>query len=251
MAITFHLLQIATWYLACGFISLRCTLWCVTCQGQGHSSRSKVKLKFNRVRTELEKSWKMGSAWKSHGKRNFQYLSWKNHGISEKVLEINKKSPWILFSTNLYFSIHELSFIWKLKKKDETGNFPLVSPKWFTTCTPCDILPGAPGIRKSSALFPSYSVFIKAWKENRMSHSKGSCRFNSKWAACETYKDWLRPFKSDSRKALCILCDKLIDLSNMGESALRSHCKSSKHVGNVDRHKRNTGSVMTSFFQIQ
>ena len=82
-----------------------------------------------------------------------------------------------------------------------------------------------------------------------MSHSKGSCRFNSKWAACETYKDWLRPFKSDSRKALCILCDKLIDLSNMGESALRSHCKSSKHVGNVDRHKRNTGSVMTSFFQ--
>ena len=45
MVITFHLLQIATWYLACVFISWRRSLWWVTCQGQGHPSRSKVKLK--------------------------------------------------------------------------------------------------------------------------------------------------------------------------------------------------------------
>ena len=51
MAITFHLLQIATWYLACGFISLRRTILWVTCQGQGHSSGSKVKLKLSLVPT--------------------------------------------------------------------------------------------------------------------------------------------------------------------------------------------------------
>ena len=43
LVITFHLLQIATWYLASVFISLRRSLWWVTCQG--HPSRSKVKLK--------------------------------------------------------------------------------------------------------------------------------------------------------------------------------------------------------------
>ena len=39
LIITFHLLQIATSYLACVFISSRRIFWWVTCQGQGHSSR--------------------------------------------------------------------------------------------------------------------------------------------------------------------------------------------------------------------
>ena len=46
LVITCDLFQIATWYLACVFISLRLSLWWVTCQGQSHPSRSKVKLKF-------------------------------------------------------------------------------------------------------------------------------------------------------------------------------------------------------------
>ena len=41
LTITFHLLQLVTWYLACNCISLRCTFSWVTChQGQGHSSWS-------------------------------------------------------------------------------------------------------------------------------------------------------------------------------------------------------------------
>lgn len=56
------------------------------------------------------------------------------------------------------------------------------------------------------------------------------------------YEDWLRPFKGDNRKALCSSCDKVIELSNMGESVLKSHiqnvdwskellqsCKASRH----------------------
>ena len=44
LGITFHL-QIATWYLVSGFIAPRRTIWWVTCQGHGHTSRLKVKVK--------------------------------------------------------------------------------------------------------------------------------------------------------------------------------------------------------------
>ena len=44
LAITFVLLEIETSYLACMYNSWSCTFWWVQCQGQGHGSRSKVKL---------------------------------------------------------------------------------------------------------------------------------------------------------------------------------------------------------------
>ena len=44
LAITFAILKIATWYLACMCISWSCTFWVV--KGQGHPSRSKVKKLF-------------------------------------------------------------------------------------------------------------------------------------------------------------------------------------------------------------
>jgi hypothetical protein len=37
-----------------------------------------------RVRTGLEKSWKMSFVWKSHGKLIFAFSSWKCHGKFEK-----------------------------------------------------------------------------------------------------------------------------------------------------------------------
>ena len=43
MVITFAILIIATWYLACMCISWSCTFWVVKGQCQGHPSRSKVK----------------------------------------------------------------------------------------------------------------------------------------------------------------------------------------------------------------
>ena len=35
--------------------------------------------------------------------------------------------------------------------------------------------------------------------------------------------------KADKRKALCQCCDRIIEVSNMGESALKSHPKIEKH----------------------
>ena len=43
MVITFVILIIADWYLACMCISCSCTFWVVKGQRQGHPSRSKVK----------------------------------------------------------------------------------------------------------------------------------------------------------------------------------------------------------------
>jgi hypothetical protein len=45
-----------------------------------------------------------------------------------------------------------------------------------------------------------------------MSQSKGSCRYNPKWNTNDQYKDWPKPCKSDSRKVVCTLCDKLTEL---------------------------------------
>ena len=50
LVISFHLLQIATSYLAFVLISLRWSFWRLIFQGKGHPSRSKVKLKFKAVR---------------------------------------------------------------------------------------------------------------------------------------------------------------------------------------------------------
>ena len=48
----------------------------------------------------------------------------------------------------------------------------------------------------------------------------------------EEYK-WVRQVKGDSKKAICIVCNKTIALTSMGESALRSHMAGSKHQVNV------------------
>ena len=60
----------------------------------------------------------------------------------------------------------------------------------------------------------------------------GKCTFNLKWLAREEYK-WVRQVKGDSRKALCFVCNKIITLTTMGESALRSHMVGSKHQASV------------------
>lgn len=83
-----------------------------------------------------------------------------------------------------------------------------------------------------------------------MSQFKGGCRYNSKWDTHEQYKDWLKPVKLDSRKASCTVCDKIIDLSNMGEGAIKSHMKGGKHVRNIAKLKESTSSVkLESFFK--
>ena len=58
---------------------------------------------------------------------------------------------------------------------------------------------------------------------------KGRCIYNCKWELDSQYKGWVSAFKADKRKALCKSCDRLIDISSMGESALKSHMKGEKH----------------------
>ena len=60
-------------------------------------------------------------------------------------------------------------------------------------------------------------------------------------------KSSVKEFKGDKLKALCCVCNKVIDIECMGESALKSHMKGEKH-------KRSTGAtssstqVMSAFF---
>ena len=73
---------------------------------------------------------------------------------------------------------------------------------------------------------------------------RGNCIYNRQWELYSQYKGWLTAFKGDRKKALCKCCDRIIDVSNLGESALKSHIKS-------ERHKNNSGSrqlmTLTSF----
>ncbi|XDV39420.1 hypothetical protein PO909_008670 [Leuciscus waleckii] len=74
----------------------------------------------------------------------------------------------------------------------------------------------------------------------------GKCRFNNVWLHLETYKTWLEKVQ-DPRKARCGLCSKIIDISNMGESALASHAKGAKHQA-VVAAREGSSMTITSFF---
>ena len=70
----------------------------------------------------------------------------------------------------------------------------------------------------------------------------GKCSFNHKWLTMEEYK-WVRQVKGDSKKAICIVCNKTIALTSMGESALRLHMAGSKHQ-QVNVKSNGTASTM-------
>ena len=57
----------------------------------------------------------------------------------------------------------------------------------------------------------------------------GVTTFNDIWLADECFKRWLKKVPGDSTKALCILCNKKIDIANIGVSALVSHKSFKKH----------------------
>ena len=55
--------------------------------------------------------------------------------------------------------------------------------------------------------------------------------------------------KVDKLKALCSACDRIIDISNIVESALKSHGKGSKHIANIsNEEKAEPSSKITTFF---
>lgn len=61
----------------------------------------------------------------------------------------------------------------------------------------------------------------------------GKCIFNHRLS--DEKLSWVR-VKSDKHKAMCCVCNKVIDIDGMGESALKFHMKGKKH-------KRNTSAT--------
>ena len=66
-------------------------------------------------------------------------------------------------------------------------------------------------------------------------NSKGKrrdCIYNQQWELNSKYKGWLTAFKADRKNPFCKCCDRMIDILNMGESALKSHMRSKRHKNN-------------------
>nr|XP_055033836.1 uncharacterized protein LOC129422133 [Misgurnus anguillicaudatus] len=67
----------------------------------------------------------------------------------------------------------------------------------------------------------------------------GKCKFNPAWLEKEVYKNWLLEDPKSVHRAQCKICSKSLEISNMGESALKSHMQGERHVNAVGR----TGST--------
>lgn len=70
----------------------------------------------------------------------------------------------------------------------------------------------------------------------------GKCVFNNVWLHADKYKSWLVRV-DDPGKAKCVLCCKVFDIANMGEAALTSHAKGTKHQAVVAARQANPIAV--------
>ena len=57
----------------------------------------------------------------------------------------------------------------------------------------------------------------------------GKCVFSCQWLENRNYKEWIEADPKNRHKAYCKVCKKSIDVSAMGESALKSHEAGKKH----------------------
>ena len=57
----------------------------------------------------------------------------------------------------------------------------------------------------------------------------GKCVFNRRWKADEKFEVWIAADPTSKTKAVCVVCNKAIDISSMGEAALQSHMIGKKH----------------------
>ena len=70
-----------------------------------------------------------------------------------------------------------------------------------------------------------------------MLRAKGKCVFRESWLYHPAYNSGLARVSGNSRNARCVLCRRDFDISNMGESALKSHAKGEKHKQLVGVHE--------------
>lgn len=62
----------------------------------------------------------------------------------------------------------------------------------------------------------------------------GKSKFQTTWLHHDDYKQWIAPDTTSPHRAKCKLCCKTFDVTAMGESALKSHMKSAKHIAAVN-----------------
>ena len=75
----------------------------------------------------------------------------------------------------------------------------------------------------------------------------GKCIFNERWLKHPEYVSWLE-CGTDKYSAKCNICRKIFDISNMGEPAIRSHGKGSKHKQLLEQKKAAGGCTIRDFF---
>ena len=78
-------------------------------------------------------------------------------------------------------------------------------------------------------------------ENNKKKKVKKQRYFIDDWLSEDSFKDWLRKDKSDNTKGRCAICQKSIELSSSGRSALTDHAKGAKHNEELRKVK--------SFFQ--
>lgn len=71
----------------------------------------------------------------------------------------------------------------------------------------------------------------------------GKCSFNACWLTKTEYKSWLREVKGDLYKVFCVVCKKTMNLTSMGESALRSHSSGTKHQASMKLDRSTAGQA--------
>ncbi|KAL3858038.1 hypothetical protein ACJMK2_012654 [Sinanodonta woodiana] len=76
------------------------------------------------------------------------------------------------------------------------------------------------------------------------------CKFQDKWLTNNAFKSWIRKDTSNSHGAFCQLCNKSIDLTSMGKTALTSHSKGKKHKENEDRLRSGNIQVFMHSYKI-
>ena len=75
----------------------------------------------------------------------------------------------------------------------------------------------------------------------------GKCVFDYKWLSDAKFS-WVKEFKGDKHKAMCCVCNKVIDIEHIGESTLKSHIKGEKHKRNAGATSSSTQSVLMATF---
>ena len=62
--------------------------------------------------------------------------------------------------------------------------------------------------------------------------------FKKEWLQDPDFKLWLQEVPTNRTKAKCILCQKTIELSNMGKFTLKIHLRYKKHKDLIESKKK-------------